>query len=118
MFERQEIQGDEVILHFSHSESGLMVADKEGLAEPRETLGAELAYFEMTDSSGEWHSAKAEINGKTVVVSCEDVAKPAAVRYAYAVNPENCNLYNRDGLPASPFCSRPELLSYDPRLPE
>ncbi len=58
------------------------------------------------------------IDGKQVVVSCKDVSSPIAVRYAYAVNPENCNLYNRDGLPASPFCSRPELLTYDPKLPE
>jgi sialate O-acetylesterase len=40
------------------------------------------------------------------------------VRFAYAVNPVNCNLYNRDGFPASPFCSRPELLTCDPKLPE
>ncbi len=118
MYERQETQGDKVILHFSHAESGLMVADKDGLAEPRETPQAELAYFEVTDTSGIWHSAKAMIDGNKVVVSCNEVASPIAVRYAYSINPENCNLYNRNGLPASPFCSRPELLSYDPKLPE
>jgi len=118
MFERQEIQGDRVILHFSYAESGLMVADKDGRAEPREKPEAELSYFEVTDSSGKWHAAKARIDGQKVVVTCDEVASPVAVRYAYAVNPENCNLYNRDGLPTSPFCSRPELLSYDPKLPE
>jgi len=118
MFERQEIHGDRVVIHFSHAESGLMVADKDGLAEARKTPGDELAYFEVVDKSGKWHAATAEINGKTVVVSCKDVSSPIAVRYAYAINPENCNLYNRDGLPASPFCSRPELLTYDPKLPE
>lgn len=117
MFERQEVQGNKVILHFSHAESGLMVADKDGLAEPRETPEAELAYFEVTDSSGKWHSAKAKIDGENVVVACDEVASPIAVRYAYAVNPMNCNLYNRDGLPALPFCSQPELLSYNPKLP-
>ncbi|TWT47144.1 hypothetical protein KOR42_41420 [Thalassoglobus neptunius] len=117
MFERQEIHGDKIILHFSHAETGLMVADKVGLAEPRETPEAELLYFEVTDASGKWHPAKAEIEGKKVVVTSEEVTSPIAVRYAYAVNPENCNLYNHDGLPASPFCSRPELLIYDPKLP-
>lgn len=117
MIERQEIHGDRIILHFSHAESGLMVADKDGLAEPRETPGAELNDFEIGDSSGKWYAAKAEIDGKKVIVSCPGVASPVAVRYAYAVNPENCNLYHRDGLPASPFCTRPELLSYDPRVP-
>ncbi|MCA9086463.1 MAG: hypothetical protein KDA81_20545, partial [Planctomycetaceae bacterium] len=117
MFERQEVQDDKIILHFSHAESGLMVADKDGLAEPRETPQSELAYFEVTDPSGKWQPAKAKIDGKKVVVTSDQVASPIAVRYAYAVNPENCNLYNRDGLPSSPFCSRPELLSYDPKLP-
>jgi sialate O-acetylesterase len=118
MFERQEVQGDRVVIHFSHAENGLMVADKKGLAEPRETPGDRLAYFEVVDKSGEWHAATAEINGKTVVVSCKDVLSPIAARYAYAVDPTNCNLYNRDGLPASPFCSRPAMLVYDPKLPE
>jgi len=36
----------------------------------------------------------------------------------YTVPPENCNLYSRDGLPASPFCSNPSLLQYDPGLPK
>lgn len=34
---------------------------------------------------------------------CSDVAQPVAVRYAWADNPEGCNLYNAAGLPASPF---------------
>ena len=118
MFERQEVQGNKVILHFRHADSGLMVADKDGFAEPRETPEAELEYFEVIDSSGKWHPAKARIDGEKVVVTCDDVTSPVAVRYAYAINPANCNLYNRDGLPASPFCSRPELLTYDPQLPE
>ena len=58
------------------------------------------------------------VAGKTVVVTSPEVSAPIAVRYAYAVTPQNCNLYNREGLPASPFCSRPDLLSYDPKLPE
>ena len=41
--------------------------------------------------------------GDTVVVSCKDVPKPTAVRYAYTMNPDGCNLYNKAGLPASPF---------------
>ena len=38
-----------------------------------------------------------------VVVSSAAVPDPVAVRYAWADNPEGCNLYNREGLPASPF---------------
>ena len=63
-------------------------------------------------------SAGEKIDGKSVVVTSEKVQTPVAVRYAYEVTPENCNLYNRDGLPASPFCSDPTLLRYDPGLPQ
>jgi sialate O-acetylesterase len=50
-----------------------------------------------------WVWADAVIEGKTVVVSSHDVPKPVAVRYAFSRDPEGCNLYNNEGLPASPF---------------
>ncbi len=43
------------------------------------------------------------IEGNSIVVSSPNVAKPVAVRYAFSMNPEGANLYNREGLPASPF---------------
>ena len=46
--------------------------------------------------------AEAKIEGNEVVVRSEKVPNPAAVRYAWQINPE-CNLYNKEGLPASPF---------------
>ena len=46
--------------------------------------------------------ADARIEGNQVIVSCDQVARPMSVRYAWADNPE-CNLYNKEGLPASPF---------------
>jgi sialate O-acetylesterase len=46
--------------------------------------------------------ANAEIEGDEVVVWNDAVREPSAVRYAWADNPE-CTLYNREGLPASPF---------------
>jgi sialate O-acetylesterase len=45
------------------------------------------------------------IDGKTVVVSSKEVKEPVAVRYAFSMNPDGANLYNREGLPASPFRS-------------
>ena len=47
--------------------------------------------------------AEAVIEGQDVVVSSPQVTKPTAVRYAWAPNPAGCNLYNKEGLPASPF---------------
>jgi len=43
------------------------------------------------------------LDANTVVVSSPEVPAPVAVRYAYHINPEGCNLYNKEGLPASPF---------------
>ena len=38
-----------------------------------------------------------------MIVSSKEVAKPAAVRYGFTMNPGNANLYNKDGIAASPF---------------
>jgi sialate O-acetylesterase len=38
----------------------------------------------------------------SVVVSNSEIPTPVSVRYGWAANP-NCNLINREGLPASPF---------------
>jgi sialate O-acetylesterase len=47
--------------------------------------------------------AEAAIEGDTLVVWHPSISRPAAVRYAWADNPEGCNLVNAEGLPASPF---------------
>jgi sialate O-acetylesterase len=47
--------------------------------------------------------AKAKIEDDKVIVWNDDIPNPVAVRYAWADNPEGANLYNKEGLPASPF---------------
>jgi len=59
--------------------------------------------FSIAGADKQWRSAKAVVDGNTVVVSCPEVKEPVAVRYAFTMNPEGCNLYNKEGLPASPF---------------
>jgi sialate O-acetylesterase len=49
--------------------------------------------------------AEAAIEGETLVAWSPRIAKPYHVRYAWADNPEGCNLVNGDGLPAGPFCT-------------
>ena len=49
-----------------------------------------------------FHPAKAEIKGDLVVVTSDKVTEPKAVRFGWDVFPTT-NLYNKDGLPASPF---------------
>ena len=50
-----------------------------------------------------WHAAEAAIVGDTVVVTSKDVPQPVGVQYAYSAAPVNANLYNKAGLPATPF---------------
>jgi sialate O-acetylesterase len=64
--------------------------------------GEELRGFAVAGADRQFHWAKARIDGDGVVVSSPDVPAPVAVRYAWADSPL-CNLFNKDGLPASPF---------------
>jgi sialate O-acetylesterase len=59
--------------------------------------------FEVCGVDDRFYPAEAEIVHDTVVVWSQEVSAPVAVRYAWANNPEGANLYNREGLPASPF---------------
>jgi len=65
--------------------------------------GQELMGFAIagTDNCFVW--ANAQIDGNRIVVWSDKVDKPVAVRYAWANNPDNANLTNTEGLPASPF---------------
>jgi sialate O-acetylesterase len=59
--------------------------------------------FAIAGADQVFHWANARIDGNQVVVSSPGVTAPAAVRYAWGNNPEGANLYNTQGLPASPF---------------
>ena len=65
--------------------------------------GESVQGFEVAGEDRSFHPAQATIEGDGVVVSSEAVAQPKAVRYAWRDNPEDADLANRDGLPASPF---------------
>jgi sialate O-acetylesterase len=105
LFEKISIQGDKVRVHFKYVGSGLMVGRKGGLEPTGEVPGGTLKEFAIAGDDKVWHWADALIEGDTVVVSSKDVSKPVAVRYAYRMNPSEANLYNKEGLPASPFRS-------------
>ena len=64
--------------------------------------GGKLKGFSIAGADKKFVWARAKIDGKDVIVSSDQVAKPVAVRYGWANNPV-CNLYNKAGLPASPF---------------
>ncbi len=64
--------------------------------------GGPLKGFTMAGADKVFHPARAQIRGKTVVVTSEAVPQPVAVRYGWANVPDG-NLFNKAGLPASPF---------------
>lgn len=68
-----------------------------------EQKGAPLRFFALAGADRIFHRAEARIKGNTVLVRSHAVAKPVAVRYACHFDPRGMNLYNRAGLPASPF---------------
>ena len=65
--------------------------------------GKDLKYFSIAGADKKFVWASAKIVGNTVVVWSDTIKQPVAVRYAWADNPEGANLYNKEGLPASPF---------------
>jgi len=64
--------------------------------------GGPLVGFEVAGTDGKYVAADAKIDGTSVIVSSPTIPLPVSVRYAWAPNP-TCNLYNDEGLPASPF---------------
>lgn len=84
-------KGGKIVVTFDHVGGGLAAAG-----------GGKLEGFAIAGADGKFVWAEAKIAGDTVVVSSDTVKAPAAVRYAWAANPK-CNLFNKAGLPASPF---------------
>ncbi len=98
-----KVEGGAMRIEFDYVGSGLMVGEKIGLAPTREVPDGKLKRFAIAGKDKKWFWADAKIDGNTVLVSSPKVKEPVAVRYAYSMNPQGCNLYNKEGLPASPF---------------
>ncbi|MEI6279500.1 MAG: sialate O-acetylesterase [Verrucomicrobiae bacterium] len=90
IFEGLKIEGARALVSFKHVGGGLVAKD------------GKLKGFTIAGADKKFVPAKAEIKADTVVVSSPDVAAPVAVRYGWA-NVPDVNLFNKEGLPASPF---------------
>lgn len=92
VYEKMTVDGDRATLHFSSIGSGLLAK------------GGMLKGFEIAGQDRNFVPAVAEIKGDTVIVHAPTVTTPVAVRYAFSNSPPpDATLYNKDGLPASPF---------------
>ena len=91
MFKKMKIQGNQAVLSFDDVDGGLVSRD-----------GQPLTWFTIAGADKKFVPAEAMITNGTVVVSSPDVAKPAAVRFAWSEIAQP-NLFNGAGLPALPF---------------
>ncbi|MCW5516423.1 sialate O-acetylesterase [Muriicola sp. Z0-33] len=89
---KTDSSNSKITLHFDHIGSGLVTKDN-----------GPLKGFAIAGADKKFVWAEAKIEGNTIEVWSPDVASPVAVRYAWADNPDKANLYNKEGLPASPF---------------
>ncbi len=92
VFQSAEKLGNKIILSFSETGSDLASND-----------GEDLRRFEIAGENGKFVWADAKIVGNKVEVWNDEIENPVQIRYAWADNPRDANLFNREGLPASPF---------------
>ncbi len=92
LFQSATIEGNKILINFNHVVEGLMTND-----------GEEPAEFAIAGADKKFVWAKAKIQDNKVIVWNDAIPQPMYVRYAWADNPVNPNLYNKEGLPASPF---------------
>jgi sialate O-acetylesterase len=90
LYDSMRVEGRVIRIRFKYVGGGLQAKD------------GELRGFSIAGADKKFHWATAHIDGDSVVVSSTDVNSPMAVRYAWGDSPE-CNLFNTEGLPASPF---------------
>lgn len=93
VYKSMRIENGKAYLRFDEVGGGLLIKDKYGY----------LKGFAVAGPDRVFHWAKAGLDGDEVVISSESVKNPVAVRYAWGNNPDDANLYNLEGLPASPF---------------
>jgi sialate O-acetylesterase len=92
IYQSSTIDSNKIIVSFTNTGSGLITED-----------GGDLSQFAIAGVDKKFIWANAKIEGDKVIVWNDDVPDPMYVRYAWADNPGNPNLYNKEGLPASPF---------------
>ena len=91
IYKSMKVEGNKIRLNFDHADGGLAASD-----------GKPLTDFTIAGEDRRFVPAVAEIDGDSIVVHAEGVARPVAVRFAWR-DDATPNLVNKAGLPASPF---------------
>jgi sialate O-acetylesterase len=103
VYDSMKIEANKISVSFTPGESSLIIGTSpfaDTTVPPVSTT--ELKGFAIAGADQHWVWADAKIEGNKVIVSSDQVPNPVAVRYGWADNPE-CNLANKEGLPAAPF---------------
>ena len=90
LYSSSKIEGNKINLSYTHTGRGLVSKD------------GPLKGFTIAGADKKFVPAQAEITGETIIVLSPEVDVPVAVRYGWT-NVPDVNLFNADGLPASPF---------------
>jgi sialate O-acetylesterase len=91
VYKNMQVQGNKAVVQFTGVGKGLTA--KQDV----------ITGFEIAGADQRFYPAKATVAGTTVVLSADEVANPVAVRYAWADDDSNANLFNKEGFPAAPF---------------
>ncbi len=92
-YRSMRVRGSRVEISFSDVGRGLVLARGQAV----------INGFTVADESRQFLPAQARIRGNKVIVWRSGVTHPVAVRFGWVDNPQEDNLFNREGLPASPF---------------
>jgi sialate O-acetylesterase len=91
-YDTLKIENDRVRISFKNTGGGLVTWKNDVLKN-----------FIISGEDRKFVEAEAFIDGNTVIVMSDKIKSPIAVRYAWSDAPEDCNFYNIEGLPTSPF---------------
>lgn len=94
LYQSMKVDGNKIILSFSHAENGWFVKDKYGY----------LKGFEIAAADKKFYPAKAIFDGDKIVVFQDGIVEnPVAVRYNWADDASEGNVYNKEMFPLAPF---------------
>ncbi len=92
LYQSAIVEGNKIIIGFTNTGTGLITND-----------GKEPAEFAIAGADKKFIWAKTKIENEKVIAWNDNIPNPVYVRYAWADNPVNPNLCNKEKLPASPF---------------
>lgn len=93
VYKQLKVSGNRLTVRFDHVDGGLVAKNN----------ATELLGFEIAGEDQQFKRAHATIKGNTVILHSDSVAQPVAVRYAWADDAGESNLFSGIGLPAAPF---------------